>query len=142
MAKFRDKGDQHTALPDGATIVIVGGGPAGAFFAIRMLRGARELGKQAHLLVLEQKEEVHICEPMSPATAWEGCNYCAGGISPRLADVLRENDLALPAEIVEGRATQITVHGDWKSIELPSRRAETCSRSFGVRGPGNVLIAT
>jgi flavin-dependent dehydrogenase len=119
MAKFRDKGDQHTALPDGATIVIVGGGPAGAFFAIRVLRRARELGKQVHLRVLEQKGEVHFREPMSPATAWEGCNYCAGGISPRLADVLRENDLALPAEIVEGRATQITVHGDWKSIELP-----------------------
>ena len=139
MARIRDKGDQHTVLPDGATIVVVGGGPAGAFFAIRMLRGARDLGKHVHLLVLEQKEEVHFGAPMSPATAWEGCNYCAGGISPRLADALSENDLALPAEIVEGKATQITVHGDWKSIEFAIPEGRDMLSVFRGSRPGRRL---
>jgi flavin-dependent dehydrogenase len=111
--------DSPTALPDGATIVVVGGGPAGSFFAIRTLRGARDLGKRLHVVILEQKRETRSGEHTAPLAAWEGCNYCAGGICPRLADALQEHDLALPPEIVEGRAAQITVHGDWKSIELP-----------------------
>jgi flavin-dependent dehydrogenase len=110
---------QHEALPDGATVVVVGGGPAGAFFAIRILSRARELGKQLEVLILERKRVVHFYEPALLPAFWEGCNYCAGGISPRLADVLKENGLTLPEEIVEGRVAALTVHGDWKSIELP-----------------------
>ncbi|MGO8753078.1 MAG: NAD(P)/FAD-dependent oxidoreductase [Thermoguttaceae bacterium] len=110
---------QHLALPDGATVVVVGGGPAGAFFAIRILRRARALGKKLDVLILEKKREIHFYQPAFVGASWEGCNYCAGSISPRLADVLRENQLVLPEEIVEGKATVLTVHGDWKSIELP-----------------------
>ena len=107
------------ALPDGARIVVVGGGPAGAFFAIHALRRARELGKKLDVLILERKRELNFYQPALLSVAWEGCNYCAGGISPRLADALRASDLSLPPDIVEGSATAITVHGDWKSVELP-----------------------
>ncbi len=107
------------ALPDGATVVVVGGGPAGAFFAIHALRRARELGKKIEVLILEKKKELNFYQPALPLVAWEGCNYCAGGISPRLADALRAAGLGLPPDIVEGSATAVTVHGDWKSVELP-----------------------
>jgi len=107
------------ALPDGATIVVVGGGPAGTFFAIHALRQARKLGKTIEVLILEKKKELNFYQPALPLVAWDGCNYCAGGISPRLADALRESDLSLPNDIVEGSATAVTVHGDWKSVELP-----------------------
>ena len=114
--------DRETAgrltLPDGATVVVVGGGPAGSFFAIRALRKARELGRTLDLTILERKTEVCFYRPVA-FCSWEGCNHCAGGVSPRLADVLKENGIPLPEEVVEGRATEVTVHGDWKSIELP-----------------------
>ncbi len=119
MAHFAGTARQRITLPDGATIVVVGGGPAGAFFAIRTLKKARELGKKLDILILEKKKELHFCQPASSVVCREGCNYCAGGISPRLADVLRENGLSLPDDIVEGRATALTVHGDWKSVEMP-----------------------
>jgi flavin-dependent dehydrogenase len=106
------------ALPDPATVVVVGGGPAGSFFAIRFLRQARELGRSVRVIILEKKTEVCFYRPVA-FCSWEGCNYCAGGISPRLADILRENHIALPPEVVESRATEVTVHGDWKSIQLP-----------------------
>jgi flavin-dependent dehydrogenase len=136
MADVRRQEDQPAVLPDGATVAVVGGGPAAALFAVQVLRGARERGRQVHLFILEQKREVHPCEGAAPVTAWEGCNYCAGGISPRLTDALRENRLELPAGIVEGRTTQITVHGDWKSIELPVPEGRDMLSVFRGSRPG------
>jgi len=119
MAHWVKRNWGRIKLADGATVVVVGGGPAGSFFAIRALRRARSLGRTLDLIVLEKKREVCFYQPMVPCGSWEGCNYCAGGISPRLADVLKQDDLELPDDVVEGRATEITVHGDWKSIQLP-----------------------
>lgn len=99
-------------------MVVVGGGPAGSFFAIRALRLASELGQRLDVIILERKREVCFYGPVA-FCSWEGCNYCAGGISPQLADVLKESGISLPEEVVETNATEITVHGDWKSIRLP-----------------------
>ena len=105
-------------LPDPATVVVVGGGPAGSFFALRVLRRAQQSGRSIRVIILEKKTE--ICFPQPDGfCSWEGCNYCAGGISPRLADILREAGLELPEEIVESRADEVVVHGDWKSVRLP-----------------------
>ncbi len=109
---------QGDFLPDPATVVVVGGGPAGSFFAIRLLRRARQLGRSVRVIILEKKNEICFYRPV-PFCSWEGCNYCAGGVSPRLMDILRENGIAIPEEVIESRPTEIIVHGDWKSIQLP-----------------------
>lgn len=118
MAHATQDDGRRLVLHDGATVVVVGGGPAGSFFAIRMLRKARELGRVHNVLILEKKRELCFYES-GLSFACSGCNYCAGGISPRLADLLCDSGLTLPDSIVEGRTTEITVHGDWKSVELP-----------------------
>lgn len=118
-----------TPLPDGATVVVVGGGPAASFFAIRALRKARELGKTLDLTILERKAEVCFYEPLE-SRSWEGCAYCAGGISPRLADALEENGIRLPEEIIEGRASEVIVHGDWKNLELAVPEGRTMYSVF------------
>lgn len=110
---------QHRALPDTATVVVVGGGPAGTFFAIQAMRKARTLGKKLDLVIVEKKKLLGLHQSELSVAFREGCNYCAGGISPRLADILRHDGLSIPEEIVAGKAESLTVHGDWKSIELP-----------------------
>src|SRR5660398_307863 len=82
----------RVALPDGATIVVIGGGPAVSFFAIRALRKAREHGRRLDLLIFEKEQELNFYESACPFASRGGCNYCAGGISPKLAEVLREDD--------------------------------------------------
>ena len=111
-------GGETVTLPAGATVIVAGGGPAASFFAIRALRKARELGRSMDLTILERKTEVCFYRPLQ-FCSWEGCGYCAGGISPRLADALEENGISLPEEVIEGRATEVVIHGDWKDLELP-----------------------
>lgn len=112
----------EAGLCDGATVVVVGGGPAGAFFAIRLLRRARQAGRKLEVLILEKKKAPQFYQAAPCGACREGCNYCAGGISPKLAELLKENGLELPGDIVMSRAESLTVHGDWKSVELPVPR--------------------
>jgi len=119
IARDTPTAGQPIVLADGATVVVVGGGPAGAFFAIRAARKARDRGMKLDLVILERKKELHFYEAVSSVAFREGCNYCAGSVSPLLTDLLEANGLPLPEEIVEGKAQSLTVHADWKSIELP-----------------------
>jgi len=121
-------------LQDGATLAVVGGGPAGAFFAILAARKARALGKALDLVIIEKNSGGR---DSCPAHLIEGCNYCAGGISPNLFDILSRNGIHLPEEIIEGKAESVIVHGDWKSLELPVPRGRTMLSVFRGTRPQN-----
>lgn len=121
-------------IQDGATLAVVGGGPAGAFFAILAARKARALGRSIDLVIIEKNSGGR---DSCPAHLIEGCNYCAGGISPNLFDILSRNGVHLPEEIIEGRAESVIVHGDWKSLELPVPRGRTMLSVFRGTRPQN-----
>jgi flavin-dependent dehydrogenase len=72
-------------LPDGGTVVVIGGGPGGTAAAISLKQGAKTLGRNIHVELVEGKQfsnEQHH-------------NQCAGVLSPPIANIL-EDALGIP----------------------------------------------
>src|SRR3990172_8525653 len=103
-------------LENGSKIVVVGAGPAGCFFAIKMLKAARQCGKKIAVILVEKKSRAKFENDLCIST--EGCNFCAGGISPRLADVLSREGMPMPKEIIKNTISAVIIHNNWKNIEL------------------------
>jgi len=101
-------------LKAGSTVAVIGGGPAGSFFAIHLLREATRLSRKIDVVIFERHRSVRL----GSACGWQGCNYCAGGISPKLHDVLEELGFKIPQEIIQCRIDSISIQGFWKNIEL------------------------
>lgn len=104
-----------TKLLDGDRIAVVGGGPAGSFFAIHLLREARRVGRSIEVVLIEKRGPLdqnlisHQCR---------GCNFCAGILSPRLNEILGEDGLAVPQELIQERIESVWIHGQWKNFRL------------------------
>ena len=106
-------------LHDGATVAIVGGGPAGAFSALHLLRRARQTGLSIRVVVFERRCHPAAKDSEAPTGPYSGCPQCAGGISPRLHEAIEKLGITLPADVIQSRISMITVQGNWKSIYLP-----------------------
>jgi hypothetical protein len=111
-------GRMQKPLEENGTVVVIGGGPAGAFFSIHLLRRARELQRAVRVVVIERRLQGVGQSGGEFVAGWKGCSYCAGGLSPKLNDALKNLDLRLPAEAVQSQVRTITVQGYWKNIEL------------------------
>lgn len=105
-------------LGNDATVAIIGGGPAGTFLAIHLLRESRVLHRRINVVIFERRGPGNAAGAGCPAASWKGCNCCAGGISPRLNTVLEQMNLRLPPEVIQSRVRAVTIQGYWKNIEL------------------------
>jgi flavin-dependent dehydrogenase len=86
---------EELKLHNGSRIAIVGGGPAGTFFAHFALKLAREKGLEIEVTILDGKDFMRQGPP--------GCNMCAGVISETLLARLEEEGIRLPKERVQRR---------------------------------------
>ncbi|MCA1817483.1 MAG: GNAT family N-acetyltransferase [Acidobacteria bacterium] len=104
--------DSDARLRDGSTVVVIGGGPAGAACAIKLLRGARSRGLDLKVVVFEGKDfNVH-------------ANQCAGVLSPPVVEVLaRALDVRLPREIIKRQIFGYRLHGARENILLTGHGA-------------------
>jgi hypothetical protein len=106
---------RSVSLQNNDCVAVVGGGPAGSFFAIHLLREARRLNRPIDVVIVEKRGPIE----MDAATlGCRGCTFCAGGISPRLHEILEEQGLRVPDEIVQGRFDYVWIQGQWKNFRL------------------------
>jgi flavin-dependent dehydrogenase len=102
-------------LQDDDRVAVVGGGPAGSFFSIHLLREAQRLKRRIEVIIIEKRGTT---EWGTDACRCRGCNFCAGVISPRLNQILNENELALPDEVIQGSIDYVWIQGQWKNFRL------------------------
>ncbi|MGR3178504.1 MAG: hypothetical protein ACUZ8E_10650, partial [Candidatus Anammoxibacter sp.] len=81
------------ALENGSKIVIVGGGPAGSFFANFALHLAKEKGIDISVKIFDRRSFTNCGQ--------SGCNMCAGVISESLYEKLKDADIVLPDSKVQ-----------------------------------------
>jgi flavin-dependent dehydrogenase len=122
-----------TTLRNGSRVCIIGGGPAGSFAALHLLRLAESRGLTLDVLVFEPRD----FHRRGPA----GCNRCAGILSSGLLTGLAGLGLRLPPEVIQAyiRAYAVHLDGEVYPIEAPSSDSEIVSV---YRGGGPRLGST
>ena len=119
-------------LFNGSRVVIVGGGPAGSFSALHLLRYAAEKGLDLEILILEPR---NFGRP-GPGS----CNKCAGILSSTLLRNLDTLDLSLPSEVIQSELSAYVLH--LGEVELPLVRPDPRRRIVSIyRGSGPRLGA-
>ncbi|MFQ6082652.1 MAG: NAD(P)/FAD-dependent oxidoreductase [Candidatus Aminicenantia bacterium] len=116
-------------LKNGAQIAIIGGGPAGTFFAHFARKFAQKKGIEVSTTIFDGKDFLH------PGP--KGCNLCAGVISETLIDKLEEEGIFLPEERVLNRIEGYCFHIREKSIILshPENKKAKIAAVFRGNGP-------
>ncbi|MCK5312076.1 MAG: hypothetical protein KAJ62_08200, partial [Desulfobacteraceae bacterium] len=127
MAVFSQQPLEKIRLQDGSRVIVLGGGPAGSFFAIHLLRQAKKQHKNINVTIIERRM---VQENLTPIQKFKGCNFCAGIISPRLQKELIKNNLKLPSEVICETFTHIWIQGLWKNFPLKVPAEQTILSVF------------
>ena len=123
----------HTAsdlrLQPGSRIAIIGGGPAGSFFALHLLRRASQAGLPLVVTIFEGKDFSKRGPP--------GCNRCAGILSSRLLHAMEAHGWTPPVETIMARISgyRLIVNGQHFALPPPTPASHILSvyRGSGPR---------
>jgi CRP-like cAMP-binding protein/flavin-dependent dehydrogenase len=116
-------------LTDGSSVAVVGGGPAGSFFSIFLLRLCERTGLALDVDLYEPRDF------LQPAP--QGCNMCGGIVSESLVQNLAVEGINLPPSVIQRGINSYVLHTDDGSvrIELPlhEKRIGAVYRGAGPR---------
>ncbi|MBI4832511.1 MAG: FAD-dependent monooxygenase [Candidatus Lindowbacteria bacterium] len=93
-----------------ARIAVVGGGPAGSFFAHFMLTKGHRAGIETDITIYDRKSFLDY----GP----KGCNMCAGAIGHHLVDHLRREGIPLPWRVVRQEIGGYVLHARDRQVFL------------------------
>ena len=115
-------------LADGAKVAVIGGGPAGSFFAYFLLKMAETVDLQLSVDIHEPRFFSHV----GPA----GCNHCGGIVSESLVQLLAVEGINLPPAVVQRGIDSYQLHMDVGSVRIETPRFEKRIASvFRGNGP-------
>ena len=97
----KDKKDTIT-LHNGAKIGVIGGGPAGSFFSFFAFNLAKRMGITIGIDIYEIKDFTK--------TGPAGCNHCGGIVSESLIQMLTNEGIVLPQQIIRRGIESYTLH--------------------------------
>ena len=110
-------------------IAIIGGGPAGSFFALSALQIAAQHQFPLDITIFERKDLT--------APGPSGCNMCAGILSHHVMKGLEHLHLTLPDEIILSQVRAYWLHWQTNSIAIsppdPARHVLSIYRGGGPR---------
>jgi flavin-dependent dehydrogenase len=97
-------------LSNGDRVCIVGGGPAGSFAALHLLRFMKESDLNLEVIIFEPRDFT------KPGPG--GCNRCAGILSSRLMKGLEELEIELPEEVIQAEVRAYALHLKGNSLRI------------------------
>lgn len=122
-------GTGRLKLEAGSRVAVIGGGPAGSFFALHLLKGGRAAGLPLEVTVFERRR---FEEPGPP-----GCNMCAGILSSRAVEGLQALGVVLPPSVIMGRLHRYVLHWRQTTVTIeqpdPSRQILSVFRGAGPK---------
>jgi flavin-dependent dehydrogenase len=124
-------GSSGIPLRDGASVGVIGAGPAGTFFTLHLLSLLGEKGRAASVSLIDRKTFSH--------SGPSGCNMCAGAIGPAMVDKIRGFSLPFDGRVIRGIADGYEIHG--RGVSVTVRHPEKREIYTVFRGGGPVLSA-
>lgn len=115
-------------LRDGSRIAIIGGGPAGAFFAHFAHKYAEEMGIDITVTIFDGKDFLK--------SGPKGCNLCAGVISESLNTKLKDEGIFLPEKRIINQLEGYRLHAEGRTINLSHTDNKTDRINTVFRGNG------
>jgi flavin-dependent dehydrogenase len=101
---------ESNKIETGSRVAVIGGGPAGSFFALYLLRFAGERQIRPEITIYQQRN----FDERGP----KGCKGCAGILSIPLLRNLGELNLSMPEEIIQSEIEHYAVHSPYTSISI------------------------
>ncbi len=117
-------------IENGSRVAVVGGGPSGSFFALYLLKYAKERGIHPEITIYEPRNFAKL----GPS----GCKGCAGILSMLMLRNLSDLGITLPEEIIKRRIEHYSVHSPYTSITISKPESDTQIISV-YRGGGPCL---
>ena len=102
-------------------VAVVGGGPAGCFFALYLLQYAQEFGIKPDITIFESRD--------FRGSGPKACKGCAGILSSSLLGSLAEIQLSLPEDVIQQRIDGYNILSPYTSITMsnPDKDAQVVS---------------
>jgi flavin-dependent dehydrogenase len=120
--------DADFRIKAGSRIAVIGGGPAGSFFAHFAGRLAQRKGLDVSVTIFDGKDFLE----RGP----RGCNLCAGVVAVSLEKQLEQEGICLPEKRIISRLEGYCLHIEEETLRLTSRENSTRRIATVFRGNG------